>query len=270
MVAESCSVGTRDDVRGLFERLKRTVDLRRAESMLRASIPLRHRASSTSLSPALTLQNLQPRSTAPAAEPPATPLFLVPSPDQPVPSPSSPESSDGSSPLSSASLPTPQSPAPPAAAMAPVLVSRSLQLFRALRRVPSKKRSSDFLETPLDSPRSSLDSEYILPLAAAPTAAAAVLLPAHAGTPSAHARTLFLVLLLFPISTAITFIALSSLPVSATWPRTLADLAKLGGQLSTYASSGTWPRLHILAVLSISAVWKHAWSIPGSVLWVRI
>jgi hypothetical protein len=52
------------------------------------------------------------------------------------------------------------------------------------------------------------------------------------------------------------------------WPRTLSDLAQLGRDLHGYSQSGPWPLAHVIAVMAISAVWKHAWSIPGSVLWV--
>ncbi|KAJ2936906.1 hypothetical protein H1R20_g188, partial [Candolleomyces eurysporus] len=51
------------------------------------------------------------------------------------------------------------------------------------------------------------------------------------------------------------------------WPRTLSDLAQLGRELHGYSQSGPWPLAHVIAVMAISAVWKHAWSIPGSVLW---
>ena len=78
------------------------------------------------------------------------------------------------------------------------------------------------------------------------------------------------VLILFPLSTAFALVCLSTLPIVFAWPRTLSDLAQLGRDLHTYAQSGFFPTLHVLAVLSVSAVWKHAWSIPGSVLWVSI
>ena len=82
-----------------------------------------------------------------------------------------------------------------------------------------------------------------------------------------HTPLLF-VIVLFPLSTALALFSISTLPMSATWPRTLADLAQVGSSLNTYAQSGPLETLHVLAVLSVSAVWKHAWSIPGSVLWV--
>ena len=33
--------------------------------------------------------------------------------------------------------------------------------------------------------------------------------------------------------------------------------------------SGAGPMAHVIGVLSIIVAWNHAWSIPGSVLWVR-
>ena len=42
----------------------------------------------------------------------------------------------------------------------------------------------------------------------------------------------------------------------------------MGKDLHAYSQSGTWPLAHVVGVLSVSAVWKHAWSVPGSVAWV--
>lgn len=77
-----------------------------------------------------------------------------------------------------------------------------------------------------------------------------------------------LVILLLPISTALVVWTLSTLPISVSWPRNLFDLAQLGRELQDYSRSGTWPLIHVALVMSLSAVWKHAWSIPGSVFWV--
>ena len=54
------------------------------------------------------------------------------------------------------------------------------------------------------------------------------------------------------------------------WPHTIADVAQLGRDLHGYSQSGPGPLSHVMAVMAISAIWKHAWSIPGSVLWVLI
>lgn len=82
-----------------------------------------------------------------------------------------------------------------------------------------------------------------------------------------NASILF-VILLFPISTAVTVWTLSTLPISIPWPRNISDLAQLGRELQGYSRSGTWPLIHVALVMSLSAIWKHAWSIPGSVFWV--
>ncbi|EEB89881.1 hypothetical protein MPER_11976 [Moniliophthora perniciosa FA553] len=84
--------------------------------------------------------------------------------------------------------------------------------------------------------------------------------------PSAH-FPLFFVITLFPISTFIVFISLRTLPISVSWPRTLTDLAQLGRELHGYSQSGSWPLAHVIGVMAATAIWKHAWSIPGSVVW---
>jgi hypothetical protein len=83
-----------------------------------------------------------------------------------------------------------------------------------------------------------------------------------------HAPILF-VITLFPFSTALVLLCLSTLPITVSWPRTLTDVATLGRELHGYSQSGPGPMAHVIGVLSITAVWKHAWSIPGSVIWVR-
>ncbi|KAF9514174.1 hypothetical protein BS47DRAFT_1454645, partial [Hydnum rufescens UP504] len=62
--------------------------------------------------------------------------------------------------------------------------------------------------------------------------------------------------------------ALTSLPITAvqSFPKTLKDIAQLGHELKSYADNSSQGRLHVIAVLSITAIWKHAWSIPGSVV----
>ncbi|KZW04249.1 hypothetical protein EXIGLDRAFT_663735 [Exidia glandulosa HHB12029] len=75
-----------------------------------------------------------------------------------------------------------------------------------------------------------------------------------------------LILLLFPITTAMVVVALSTLPITGSLPRTLGDLAQLSRELQGYASAGSVSLLHVLAVLAVTASWKHAWSVPGSVL----
>jgi hypothetical protein len=76
-------------------------------------------------------------------------------------------------------------------------------------------------------------------------------------------------MLLFPFSTALVFSSLYSLPISVAWPRTLSEVAELGQELQKYSQSGAVPLAHVIGVLSVTATWKHAWSIPGSVIWVN-
>ncbi|KAF7355373.1 Transmembrane protein 41 [Mycena sanguinolenta] len=84
--------------------------------------------------------------------------------------------------------------------------------------------------------------------------------------PSAHVPMLF-VMFLLPLSTAFVFFTLTTLPITVSWPHTITDLAQLGRELHGYAQSGPAEMTHVIAVMSITAVWKHAWSIPGSVVW---
>jgi hypothetical protein len=75
-------------------------------------------------------------------------------------------------------------------------------------------------------------------------------------------------MLLFPLTTAVVLLSLYSLPISVAFPRTLPELAALGRELHAYSQSGPLHLAHVIGVLSVTAVWKHAWSIPGSVIWV--
>ncbi|TRM67763.1 hypothetical protein BD626DRAFT_395106 [Schizophyllum amplum] len=88
----------------------------------------------------------------------------------------------------------------------------------------------------------------------------------HLGIPTFHSPIL-VVMLLFPLSSILIAVAVSTLPVTFAWPRTLQDLAQLGRDLHAYSQSGPGELAHVLGVLSATAVWKHAWSIPGSVIW---
>ena len=92
------------------------------------------------------------------------------------------------------------------------------------------------------------------------------------GAPTKHLQIhipILLVIISLPISTALVFWCLSTLPISVSWPHNIADLAQLGRDLHGYSQSGPGPLAHVIGVMAISAIWKHAWSIPGSVLWVR-
>jgi uncharacterized membrane protein YdjX (TVP38/TMEM64 family) len=75
------------------------------------------------------------------------------------------------------------------------------------------------------------------------------------------------VILLLPLTTMVVYFALHSLPISLAWPRTITDLAQLGTELRGYSQSSALAMAHVIAVMSVSAIWKHAWSIPGSVVW---
>ncbi|THV08482.1 hypothetical protein K435DRAFT_814893 [Dendrothele bispora CBS 962.96] len=86
------------------------------------------------------------------------------------------------------------------------------------------------------------------------------------GLSSIHAPIL-LVISLFPISTLVVFFAVRTLPITVAWPKTLTDLATLGRELHGYSQSGPGPVFHVIGVMAVTAVWKHAWSIPGSVIW---
>lgn len=79
----------------------------------------------------------------------------------------------------------------------------------------------------------------------------------------------FFVIALLPISTALLLFCMSTLPITNSWPRNLTDLAQLGRELHGYSQSGWGPLAHVVGVLAVVVVWNHAWSIPGSVLWVR-
>ena len=79
---------------------------------------------------------------------------------------------------------------------------------------------------------------------------------------------MLVVISMLPVSTGIVLWCLSTLPISLSWPHNISDLAQLGRELHGYSQSGLWPLVHVIGVMTISAIWKHAWSIPGSVLWV--
>ncbi|KAG8742584.1 hypothetical protein FRC10_001249 [Ceratobasidium sp. 414] len=96
---------------------------------------------------------------------------------------------------------------------------------------------------------------------------------ARAALPDANRRRQYLLPLIF---LAIVFVVTSipviwgimSLPIRSLngIPTTLREVATLGRELQAYADSGLSGKAHVLAVLSIAAIWKHAFSIPGSVL----
>ncbi|KAJ7368369.1 snare associated Golgi protein-domain-containing protein [Mycena albidolilacea] len=110
-----------------------------------------------------------------------------------------------------------------------------------------------------------LDEDLVLPLATAihekgPS------FQSHQRFSSAHVPIIFVILLL-PLSTALVLFALTTLPITVSWPHTITDLAQLGRELHGYSQSGPAQMAHVIGVMAISAIWKHAWSIPGSVVW---
>jgi hypothetical protein len=79
---------------------------------------------------------------------------------------------------------------------------------------------------------------------------------------------ILLVILLFPISSAVTLATLSTLPIPNHFPKTIEDVRQLGNTLQAYSESGWTPLLHIIAALCLTGLWKHAWSIPGAAVLV--
>lgn len=184
---------------------------------------------------------------------------------------------------------------PQAHSMLPVVLARALQLLQL------KYKHPDILVAPpaTPSPRSSTDT--ILPLSSAPdhtsfgdvyaekeravrsraswrshpsvrvssSLCLSFLIPTNMLPLCQVHAPILLVIILFPLSTALVLLALSTLPISMTWPRNITDLAQLGRELNGYTQSGTRATAHVVGVMAATAVWKHAWSIPGSVLWVR-
>ncbi|KAF8529207.1 hypothetical protein BU17DRAFT_73378 [Hysterangium stoloniferum] len=135
---------------------------------------------------------------------------------------------------------------------------------------PSESSSSDSLSLPL--PASPQHSSFAADVwqkdghfrvGGRPTATETV--PWWSGGVSAFVPALFIIIL-FPLSTMLVFAGLFTLPITASFPRTLHELAQLGLELQAYSESGLRPQAHVLGILSLTALWKHAWSIPGSAL----
>ncbi|GAB1523642.1 hypothetical protein RhiTH_006792 [Rhizoctonia solani] len=96
---------------------------------------------------------------------------------------------------------------------------------------------------------------------------------ARAALPDANRRRKYLLPLVFLAvifaATAVPVVwGVMSLPIRSLngMPTTLQQVALLGRDLQAYADSGFSGKAHVLGVLSIAAVWKHAFSIPGSVV----
>ncbi|KAG8829488.1 hypothetical protein FRC18_009271 [Serendipita sp. 400] len=115
-----------------------------------------------------------------------------------------------------------------------------------------------------------------------PVAVAVTALDTTTPTPTSagnHAYSpLLFVILLFPLSTALVIGSLWTLPVllptredddnqqHTVFPRTIAEVRAIAWALKGYSETGHWELIHVLAVLAVTALWKHAWSIPGSAL----
>lgn len=54
------------------------------------------------------------------------------------------------------------------------------------------------------------------------------------------------VMLMFPVSTALVYFALRSLPMTFVMPHNVSDLATLGREFHGYAQSGPWPMAHVI------------------------
>ncbi|KAF8760181.1 SNARE associated Golgi protein [Rhizoctonia solani] len=82
-------------------------------------------------------------------------------------------------------------------------------------------------------------------------------------SPSAIPASPCFVISLIPI-----VFALRSLPITSlkSFPRTLNDIQALGKELQAYSSGSSAGMAHVMGVMCCLAVWKHAWSIPGSVV----
>ncbi|KAI0661031.1 snare associated Golgi protein-domain-containing protein [Cubamyces menziesii] len=221
--------------------------------------PSRHRASSTNVRPPLTLATLGRRRSSSLLDAPP-----------PTPSPSLPTPRPKDVPALSLSIPPPRQSQPSRSAFASMLArwAQTLHLSseQSFPSTPSSPRLS----------RASTDDSSILPLSASPTRSyfgdvfPEKPLPKTRsslweGYPSVHTPVLF-VLIMFPLSTAIVALSMSTLPITMAWPRTLPDLAQLGRELHGYSQSGFISTAHVVGVISVVTVWMHSWSIPGSVL----
>ncbi|KAH8105891.1 hypothetical protein BXZ70DRAFT_1004195 [Cristinia sonorae] len=228
----------------------------------------RHRASSTNVRPALTLNSLgsRRRSNSLLNLPPPTPSpCFSPQPSTPLPQ------HNNESPLS---LAIPSKPSSPANNMLATLVSRALQLVHMWHSdsvpvplTPSSPRlsrtsiSSDDTLLPLSSPIKVSFNEALREKPQTSTSVRSWL----QRSPSVHMPVL-LVITSFPASAALVLLSAYSLPVTMEWPRNLTDLAQLGRELVGYSQSGFYPMAHVVGVISATVAWMHAWSIPGSVI----
>ncbi|KAK7695901.1 hypothetical protein QCA50_000540 [Cerrena zonata] len=222
----------------------------------------RHRASSTNVRPPLTLSSLGRRrsnSLLDLSSPLPSPSHTPPRVQTPIP--------DRNANLLTLSIPAPISKSA-SDSMLSVLLARCLELFHVSHgdaSVPSSPRlsrtstSSDDTLLPISSPITATFGDIVNEK---PSSAQS----RRQGSSSVHAPVL-IVIILFPLSAALVLFCMSTLPITVSWPKNLTDLAQLGRELHGYSQSGALPMAHVIAVMSVTAVWKHAWSIPGSVIW---
>ncbi|CAL1698949.1 unnamed protein product [Somion occarium] len=227
----------------------------------------RHRASSTNVRPPLTLSSLGRRRSNSLLDLPPP----MGSPSHTPPRVQSP-TTDRNVPALSLSIPTPLAKSTPDS-MLSILLSRCLDLLHMSHKDVT---ALDTSSSPRLSSRTSTSSDdTLLPVSSPIRASFADAFPEkpiaapsrRQGSTSVHAPVLF-VIILFPLSAALVLYCMSTLPITVSWPKNLTDLAQLGRELHGYSQSGPLPMAHVLAVMSVTAVWKHAWSIPGSVIWV--
>ncbi|CAE6411433.1 unnamed protein product [Rhizoctonia solani] len=155
------------------------------------------------------------------------------------------------------------------------LVTMSLNMLPSPRPSPKRERAYEkygLMTPPYPSPRPSFSSVFTRPpQQSLPTPA---LSPKSLSYPaiSVPRRTYYAPLLLltscFVVSLIPIVIALKSLPITSlkSFPRTLDHIQALGKELQAYSSGSSAGMAHVMGVMCCLAIWKHAWSIPGSVV----
>lgn len=219
--------------------------------------PNRSRASSTNIRPALTINTLGRRRSS---------SLVLPIQKSEPSTPSTPS-------LDRSHLEPSQLLASPEPDQKPSMFAVIASTFLDLLHVPTSHSIN--WSTP-SSPQSTVQDEFVLPISASSQQTTFGDIFNDQDAPHTHARwwrppsvhaPILLVMLLFPLTTAVVLLSLYSLPISVAFPRTLPELAALGRELHAYSQSGPLHLAHVIGVLSVTAVWKHAWSIPGSVIW---
>ncbi|KAG9121135.1 hypothetical protein FRC07_003034 [Ceratobasidium sp. 392] len=224
--------------------------------MATLSPPQANRARSSSIVQPLTIDSLR--------RTPAAPSCALPADTQAPPTPITPTTYPGDLP------PTPV----PALSQ---LVTLSLKMLPTPR--PSPKYEIEQLMTPPDSsessPRPSFSSVFTRP---PPTCLPTPALSPRSlsgypfGAVKVPRRTYYAPLVLLTTVFVLSFIpivfAVSTLPITSlkSVPRTVADIAALGKELQAYSSGSSAGMAHVMGVMCCLAIWKHAWSIPGSVV----